>query len=109
MTSKTSIDYADSLICHMIPDWKNKYAYRLLKLRCLCGLPPRIAKSINTKPGEKYYYCGNLSIDYKEGCNFFLWDTSIHHFHESLCFVGNLHIMFNAQKQIVKVMYVLEN
>ena len=98
MTSKTSIDYADSLICHMIPDWKNKYAYRLLKLRCLCGLPPRIAKSINTKPGEKYYYCGDLSMDNKERCQFFLWDTSIHHFHETLCFCGQPTYHVHCQK-----------
>lgn len=88
MPGKTSIDYADYLICKMIPQWNEKYAYRLLKLRCLCGLPPRLACSINTRPGEKYYYCGNLSIYKEQKCDFLLWDKDIHHFHEALCHCG---------------------
>ena len=98
MPSKTIIDYADSLICHMLPDWKDKYAYRLLKLRCIYGLPPRIAKSINTKPGENYFHCGNLSIKENVGCKLFVWDADIHHFHESLCYCGQLTFLLNFTK-----------
>lgn len=83
MNQKTSVDKAITMLDIMVKDLNTKFAYRLLKLRCLCGYHPKMATSENVKPGQTYYFCGSTS---KSHCKFFVWQYEIQHFHDSLCY-----------------------
>ena len=50
-------------------------------------------------------YLLTIRKDVNISCEIQAYTISMNHY----VFVGNLHIMFNAQKKIVIVMYVLEN
>ena len=86
MEEQTSIDCADRLLSSMIKNWHKKFAFRMLRLKCLCGYPPKTYTLENVKPGATYYYCGNNKKD--DQCKFFYWHEELHHFQEELCYCG---------------------
>lgn len=82
---QNAVDYASSLVTKLVPGWKSQHAFRMMKLKCLCGYHPKIDYSENVKPGEMYFYCG---VQGNPVCKYFLWYRSVYHDHEKLCHCG---------------------
>ena len=104
MEDQTSIDCADRLLSSMIKNWHEKFAFRMLRLKCMCGYPPKTYTSENVKPGATYYYCGNNKKD--DQCKFFYWHEELHHFQEELCYCGQPTVSLPPNKTNQEIFYV---
>ena len=101
---ETSIDYADRLLCNMVKNWHEKFAFRMLRLRCICGYPPKMYRSQNVRPKEIYYHCGNNTSE--DECKFFVWHSELHHFQDELCHCGEPTVALPPNKTNKEVYYV---